>query len=240
MKMAKPTVFVSIFNMKYFLKIDRYAAWLLFTCLLFYFLTGFGMTKGIISADFATKLHLDWLNYFILVAFVVHTGFAIHLAFKRWRFWNPAGKTVLVLFYLIFIGFFIWVDNFYEKNTGGIVNQNINTDRNIVVKTNNNQNLNQNTNTGNQVIVNNNINSQTVNANQTTLKTFTLEELAQYNGQNNRPAYAAVDGIVYDMTSVFVSGTHYSHFAGQELTSAFYQRHFKGEITKYPVVGKLQ
>jgi predicted heme/steroid binding protein/YHS domain-containing protein len=33
------------------------------------------------------------------------------------------------------------------------------------------------------------------------LRTFTAEELKKYNGKDGMPAYAAVDGIVYDLTS---------------------------------------
>ncbi len=33
-------------------------------------------------------------------------------------------------------------------------------------------------------------------------KTFTLEELKQFNGQNGQPAYVAVDGVVYDVSNV--------------------------------------
>ncbi|MBM3283896.1 hypothetical protein FJY90_06675 [Candidatus Gottesmanbacteria bacterium] len=71
-------------------------------------------------------------------------------------------------------------------------------------------------------------------------KIFTREELANYNGKNGQPAYVAVDGIVYDLTQVFASGIHYSHFAGQELTDAFYSQHVKSQITKYPAVGRLK
>lgn len=71
-------------------------------------------------------------------------------------------------------------------------------------------------------------------------KTFTLEELAKYNGQNGMPAYVAVDGVVYDVTTVFKSGRHYSHVAGQDLSKEFYSQHVKTAIAKYPVVGKMQ
>ena len=33
-------------------------------------------------------------------------------------------------------------------------------------------------------------------------KEFDLTQLAQYDGQDGRPAYVAIDGIVYDVTAV--------------------------------------
>jgi predicted heme/steroid binding protein len=71
-------------------------------------------------------------------------------------------------------------------------------------------------------------------------RTFTLEELAQYNGKNGKPAYLAVDGLVYDLTSVFKNGTHYQHLAGRSLTKEFYSAHAKSALQKYPIVGKLK
>ena len=70
-------------------------------------------------------------------------------------------------------------------------------------------------------------------------KTFALEELAKYDGKDGRPAYAAVDGIVYDLSSVFSKGKHYSHVAGKSLTEEFYSQHTKEDLKNYPVVGKL-
>jgi predicted heme/steroid binding protein len=71
-------------------------------------------------------------------------------------------------------------------------------------------------------------------------KVFTAEELAKYNGQDGMPAYVAVDGLVYDLSRIFRDGIHFEHFAGQELTDAFYSYHAKREIMKYPVVGTYQ
>ena len=35
----------------------------------------------------------------------------------------------------------------------------------------------------------------------TTQRTFTIEELAKFDGKNGRPAYVAVNGMVYDVTN---------------------------------------
>jgi predicted heme/steroid binding protein len=71
-------------------------------------------------------------------------------------------------------------------------------------------------------------------------KIFSSSGLTQYNGKNGNPAYVAVDGIVYDLSSVFIDGTHKGYPAGQDLTNAFYTHHEKSEITKYPAVGILK
>jgi len=52
---------------------------------------------------------------------------------------------------------------------------------------------------------------------------FTLEELAQYDGSGGRPAYVAVDGVVYDVSldATWGGGTHFSLYAGRDLTAQF-------------------
>lgn len=52
---------------------------------------------------------------------------------------------------------------------------------------------------------------------------FTLEELAQYDGSGGRPAYVAVNGIVYDVSleATWGGGTHFSLYAGRDLTEQF-------------------
>ena len=70
-------------------------------------------------------------------------------------------------------------------------------------------------------------------------RTFTLAELAIYNGRDGRPAYVAVDGLVYDVTTVFSNGTHFQHLAGQNLTGAFFRQHDPATLSRYPVVGRL-
>ena len=52
------------------------------------------------------------------------------------------------------------------------------------------------------------------------LKTFTVEELSQFDGQDGRQAYFAYEGKVYDVTQspLFKLGKHFGHNAGEDLT----------------------
>lgn len=73
-------------------------------------------------------------------------------------------------------------------------------------------------------------------------KTFTLTELATYDGQNGNPAYIAVDGIVYDVTDIpeWKGGQHNQQTAGQDLTEAIASSpHGKDMLKGVPVVGTL-
>jgi predicted heme/steroid binding protein len=49
---------------------------------------------------------------------------------------------------------------------------------------------------------------------------LTLEELADYDGTDGKPAYIAVDGIIYDVTNSgpWSKGTHNGYSAGKDLT----------------------
>jgi predicted heme/steroid binding protein len=200
-------------------KIDRFAAWVLFISMLIYFISGYGMTKGLINPSFAAKLHTGWLPLIILIAFTLHTSYAIHLAFKRWRMWNTASAVSLVLFFVIFLSFFVYVDRYYHPNTSDEAAS---------------------TNETSTVAVTNSSAQSEVSVPTATTKTFSLTELAKYNGKNGAAAYVAVDGLIYDVTPVFSGGLHYSHIAGKELTNAFYTRHVKSALSKYPVVGNLE
>lgn len=89
--------------------------------------------------------------------------------------------------------------------------------------------------------------SNTKNQTQTTDnsadKTFTLDELAQYNGKNGKPAYVAVDGIVYDVTNIkeWKNGEHNGNTAGKDLTNAINSSpHGKSVLKDLPIVGKLK
>jgi predicted heme/steroid binding protein len=55
-------------------------------------------------------------------------------------------------------------------------------------------------------------------------RTFTVAELQKYDGTDGKPAYVAVEGIVYDVTNigVWAGGQHMGqHYAGTDLTYEF-------------------
>ncbi|GFN23883.1 MULTISPECIES: cytochrome b5 domain-containing protein [Moorellaceae] len=70
-------------------------------------------------------------------------------------------------------------------------------------------------------------------------RVFTRAELSRYNGTGGKPAYVAVNGLVFDVTTVFLQGRHFEHQAGQDLTGAFLRQHVPAVLAGYPVVGRL-
>ena len=76
----------------------------------------------------------------------------------------------------------------------------------------------------------------------TTLPIFTLDELAVYTGANGSLAYIAVDGIVYDATSVFDNGQHQGiQIGGTDATTVFASSpHSASLLETLEVVGTLE
>ncbi len=84
----------------------------------------------------------------------------------------------------------------------------------------------------------------------TRLQEFTLEELAKYDGTNGKPAYIAVNGLVYDVTNskAWKEGVHKPwsdrRVAGRDLTAELAKAppsHRQKEFwAKLPVVGRLK
>lgn len=75
-----------------------------------------------------------------------------------------------------------------------------------------------------------------------TMKIFTEAELSMYNGKNGKPAYVAVNGIVYDVTNNAAWGgaTHFGLAAGTDVTSQFASCHAGQPIlSKLKAVGKM-
>ncbi|WP_061310816.1 cytochrome b5 domain-containing protein [Clostridium botulinum] len=80
--------------------------------------------------------------------------------------------------------------------------------------------------------------------NMTRQKEFTLEELKKYDGSNGNPAYAAVSGIVYDVSyeATWAGGTHFGLYSGKDLSNEFLGCH-KGMaeiLNKLPKVGTIK
>lgn len=76
----------------------------------------------------------------------------------------------------------------------------------------------------NQYLLKNNMNTnEGYEISKSNMRQFTVEELSLYDGSNGRPAYVAVNGIVYDVSleATWGGGTHFSMYAGHDLTSKF-------------------
>ena len=72
---------------------------------------------------------------------------------------------------------------------------------------------------------------------------LTLDELAYYDGTDGKPAYVAVDGVVYDMSdsSRWRGGNHNGYQAGQDLTNVIdnISPHGRRTLSRVPQVGIL-
>lgn len=70
-------------------------------------------------------------------------------------------------------------------------------------------------------------------------KQFTVESLAKYNGKDGKPAYIAVDGLVYDVTdnSSWKGGEHHGFSTGQDLTAEFENEHGKSKLRNLAIMG---
>lgn len=76
--------------------------------------------------------------------------------------------------------------------------------------------------------------------------TLTREELSKFDGKDGRPAYVAVDGVIYDLTQsrLWRGGEHDPSYgrvkAGDDLSEAIKESpHGKANLERFPVVGKL-
>jgi len=76
------------------------------------------------------------------------------------------------------------------------------------------------------------------------LKKFTLEELAKFDGKEDRPAYIAYKGKVYDVSEkvLWDDGDHLGlHEAGKDLTEEIGEApHEEDNVLELPVVGELE
>jgi len=78
----------------------------------------------------------------------------------------------------------------------------------------------------------------------TTATDMTTAELAKYDGQNGNPAYVAVNGVIYDVSSAkgWQNGVHRSGVkAGLDQTDMIAQSpHGDSVLQGLPVIGKLK
>ena len=73
-------------------------------------------------------------------------------------------------------------------------------------------------------------------------KSFTLEELSQYDGKYGREAYIAIGGVVYSVTDAegWKDGEHEGYSAEKDLTAAFQSSpHKESILNSLVIMGKL-
>lgn len=74
------------------------------------------------------------------------------------------------------------------------------------------------------------------------LRPFTLAELSEYNGQDGKPVYVAMDGVVYNLTDskLWSDAEHFGMTPGQDLTINYKACHVgRPRLEMFPVVGFL-
>lgn len=76
------------------------------------------------------------------------------------------------------------------------------------------------------------------------MKTFSVKELARFDGKEGRPAYIGFEGKVYDVSSSYSwrNGEHYLvHKAGTDLTNDLkHAPHGADLLEQFPIVGELK
>lgn len=89
---------------------------------------------------------------------------------------------------------------------------------------------------------NNDTNQQSETIDTSSIQSFTLKDLAKYDGQNGNKAYVAYKGIVYDVTDIqqWKNGSHNGQNAGTDITSVISNApHGNSVLDGIPTVGKI-
>jgi|APSaa5957512622_1039677.scaffolds.fasta_scaffold57852_2 predicted heme/steroid binding protein len=85
--------------------------------------------------------------------------------------------------------------------------------------------------------------TQTPEETEPKMLSLTIEELSEFDGQDGRPAYIAVDGIIYDVSIIaaWMGGKHKEYFAGQDITEPIksISPHGVSVLSNLPEVGTL-
>ncbi len=73
------------------------------------------------------------------------------------------------------------------------------------------------------------------------LMEITPEELAQFDGKDGRPAYVAVNHVIYDVTAFpsWAGGMHFGNLAGTDATVSFEACHKQTFLEHLSIIGKL-
>jgi predicted heme/steroid binding protein len=74
-------------------------------------------------------------------------------------------------------------------------------------------------------------------------KSFTIQDLSEYDGTGGKPAYVAVNGVVYDVSSEKTWGgaTHFGLTAGKDVSAQFNSCHnAQAVLSKLPRVGVIK
>ncbi|HYE69603.1 MAG TPA: cytochrome b5 domain-containing protein [Anaerovoracaceae bacterium] len=73
------------------------------------------------------------------------------------------------------------------------------------------------------------------------LMKITPEELAVYDGKDGRPAYVAVNRVIYDVTEFpsWAGGMHFGNLAGTDATESFEACHKATFLEPLKIVGKV-
>lgn len=72
---------------------------------------------------------------------------------------------------------------------------------------------------------------------------YSKSELALRNGQDREDVWVAYKGLIYDVSSskLWKKGTHYEHWAGQDLTDELPDApHTEKVFKKFKIIGKLK
>jgi len=221
----------------FMVKLDRAAAWILFFTMIAYALTGYGLAKGFADYETASRMHLAGLGVLALPAFIIHTAWGIHCALRRWGIWNVFSKIILALFYFGLAAFFLYLHFYYEAPSA---NQRAAENNPVAQKyTKDDEDEREDEDEDNRVGA-----AAGKSGNEPAAKqespAFNKAELARYDGRDGRPAYAAIDGKVYDLSEVFKRGQHKGYASGQDLSEAFHSKHAQSILSKFKIVGEYR
>lgn len=75
-------------------------------CFLIFIITGFDSQLRFISPTVTSLIHLKYLFIAAQTAFIIHTTYAMYLAFRRKKWWTALGKTVLGVYFALNLSIF--------------------------------------------------------------------------------------------------------------------------------------